>query len=132
MSPRLMLFDEPTSALDTEMIKEVLEVMTGLVREGMTMIGGIHEMGFAPEVADEVVFMDQDAIVEKGGTRHLLLHAQPSRCAKLSRHAAQLAFRRPACPPRRPARQAAARRVAARGVAARRGRADPILALDPP
>jgi ABC-type polar amino acid transport system ATPase subunit len=65
MSPRLMLFDEPTSALDPEMIKEVLDVMTGLAREGMTMICVTHEMGFAREVADEVVFMDQGAIVEQ-------------------------------------------------------------------
>jgi ABC-type polar amino acid transport system ATPase subunit len=65
MSPRLMLFDEPTSALDPEMIKEVLDVMTGLANEGMTMICVTHEMGFAREVADEVVFMDQGSIVEQ-------------------------------------------------------------------
>jgi general L-amino acid transport system ATP-binding protein len=65
MSPRLMLFDEPTSALDPEMVKEVLDVMTGLAHEGMTMICVTHEMGFAREVADEVVFMDQGSIVEQ-------------------------------------------------------------------
>jgi ABC-type polar amino acid transport system ATPase subunit len=61
-----MLFDEPTSALDPEMIKEVLDVMVNLARGGMTMVCVTHEMGFAREVADEVVFMDQGAIVEKG------------------------------------------------------------------
>jgi len=65
MNPGLMLFDEPTSALDPEMIKEVLEVMTGLAHDGMTMICVTHEMGFAREVADEVVFMDQGCIVEQ-------------------------------------------------------------------
>ncbi|MBD0417140.1 amino acid ABC transporter ATP-binding protein [Oryzicola mucosus] len=65
MNPRLMLFDEPTSALDPEMIKEVLDVMTGLANEGMTMICVTHEMGFAREVADQVVFMDQGSIVEQ-------------------------------------------------------------------
>ena len=65
MSPRLMLFDEPTSALDPEMIKEVLDVITGLAEDGMTMICVTHEMGFAREVADEVVFMDHGSIVEK-------------------------------------------------------------------
>ncbi|WP_018431293.1 amino acid ABC transporter ATP-binding protein [Hoeflea sp. 108] len=66
MNPRLMLFDEPTSALDPEMVKEVLDVMTGLAHEGMTMICVTHEMGFAREVADQVVFMDQGSIVEQG------------------------------------------------------------------
>ncbi|WP_439500358.1 amino acid ABC transporter ATP-binding protein, partial [Bosea sp. (in: a-proteobacteria)] len=65
MNPRLMLFDEPTSALDPEMVKEVLDVMTGLAQEGMTMICVTHEMGFAREVADQVVFMDQGSIVEQ-------------------------------------------------------------------
>jgi ABC-type polar amino acid transport system ATPase subunit len=65
MNPRLMLFDEPTSALDPEMIKEVLDVMTSLAEEGMTMICVTHEMGFAREVADEVIFMDQGSIVER-------------------------------------------------------------------
>ncbi len=65
MSPRLMLFDEPTSALDPEMIREVLDVMTELAHDGMTMICVTHEMGFAREVADAVVFMDQGSIVEQ-------------------------------------------------------------------
>jgi polar amino acid transport system ATP-binding protein len=65
MEPKIMLFDEPTSALDPEMINEVLDVMTVLAREGMTMVVVTHEMGFAREVADHVVFMDQGAVVEK-------------------------------------------------------------------
>ena len=64
MRPKLMLFDEPTSALDPEMIKEVLDVMIELAREGMTMVVVTHEMGFARTVADRVVFMDQGEIVE--------------------------------------------------------------------
>ena len=64
MNPKIMLFDEPTSALDPEMIKEVLEVMVDLAREGMTMIVVTHEMSFAREVADRVVFMDYGEIVE--------------------------------------------------------------------
>ena len=65
LSPKLMLFDEPTSALDPEMVKEVLDVMTYLAAQGMTMICVTHEMGFARQVADEVVFMDGGQIVEK-------------------------------------------------------------------
>ena len=65
MNPRIMLFDEPTSALDPEMIKEVLEVMVDLAKEGMTMLVVTHEMGFAREVADRVVFMDYGEIVEE-------------------------------------------------------------------
>jgi len=64
MDPAVMLFDEPTSALDPEMINEVLEVMTGLARDGMTMVVVTHEMGFARRVADRVVFMDDGRIVE--------------------------------------------------------------------
>jgi general L-amino acid transport system ATP-binding protein len=64
MSPRVMLFDEPTSALDPEMVKEVLDTMTGLAQDGMTMIVVTHEMGFARQVADRVVFMDRGEIVE--------------------------------------------------------------------
>jgi polar amino acid transport system ATP-binding protein len=64
MEPKIMLFDEPTSALDPEMINEVLEVMITLAREGMTMLVVTHEMGFAREVADKVVFMDAGAVVE--------------------------------------------------------------------
>ena len=66
MDPKVMLFDEPTSALDPEMIGEVLDVMQTLAREGMTMVVVSHEMGFAREVANRVVFMDNGAIVEEG------------------------------------------------------------------
>lgn len=65
MNPRIMLFDEPTSALDPEMIKEVLDVMVELAREGMTMLCVTHEMGFAREVANRVVFMDGGEIIEE-------------------------------------------------------------------
>jgi len=65
MSPKIMLFDEPTSALDPEMIKEVLEVMVDLAQSGMTMLCVTHEMGFARQVADRVIFMDQGQIVEQ-------------------------------------------------------------------
>ena len=70
MDPKLMLFDEPTSALDPEMIGEVLEVMKSLAREGMTMVVVTHEMGFAREVADRVIFMDYGKIVEEGTPEH--------------------------------------------------------------
>jgi general L-amino acid transport system ATP-binding protein len=70
MEPKIMLFDEPTSALDPEMIKEVLEVMKELARSGMTMLVVTHEMGFAREVADRVVFMDSGEIVEIGSPEH--------------------------------------------------------------
>lgn len=66
MEPQYMMFDEPTSALDPEMIQEVLEVMMDLAREGMTMLVVTHEMGFAREVADEIIFMDGGRIVERG------------------------------------------------------------------
>ena len=66
MQPRIMLFDEPTSALDPEMIKEVLDTMIGLAESGMTMVCVTHEMGFARQVADRVVFMDRGEIVESG------------------------------------------------------------------
>ncbi len=65
MKPKIMLFDEPTSALDPEMVGEVLDVMKALAREGMTMVVVTHEMGFAREVADRVVFMDQGQILEE-------------------------------------------------------------------
>ena len=68
MEPKIMLFDEPTSALDPEMIKEVLDAMVNLAKAGMTMIVVTHEMGFAKEVADEVIFMDEGMIVEKANT----------------------------------------------------------------
>jgi len=70
MQPKLMLFDEPTSALDPEMIGEVLDVMVKLAREGMTMIVVTHEMGFAREVADRVIFMDFGRILEEGSPEH--------------------------------------------------------------
>jgi ABC-type polar amino acid transport system ATPase subunit len=70
MEPKIMLFDEPTSALDPEMIKEVLDVMKALAHEGMTMMVVSHEMGFAREVADRVMFMDQGEIVEEGTPEH--------------------------------------------------------------
>jgi len=66
MEPKIMMFDEPTSALDPEMIKEVLDVMIDLSKGGMTMIVVTHEMGFAREVADEIIFMDEGTIVERG------------------------------------------------------------------
>ncbi len=70
MQPKIMLFDEPTSALDPEMISEVLNVMKDLAREGMTMLVVTHEMGFAREVADRVIFMDLGMIIEEGTPEH--------------------------------------------------------------
>jgi polar amino acid transport system ATP-binding protein len=70
MDPKVMLFDEPTSALDPEMIGEVLDVMRTLAKEGMTMVVVSHEMGFAREVADRVIFMDEGALVEVGTPDH--------------------------------------------------------------
>ncbi|TET80420.1 MAG: amino acid ABC transporter ATP-binding protein [Anaerolineales bacterium] len=70
MMPKVMLFDEPTSALDPEMINEVLDVMKTLAREGMTMVVVTHEMGFAREVSDWVIFMDEGSIVETGTMEH--------------------------------------------------------------
>ncbi len=70
MDPKIMLFDEPTSALDPEMIGEVLDVMKTLAKEGMTMVVVTHEMGFAREVANRVIFMDEGAIVEVGTPEH--------------------------------------------------------------
>jgi polar amino acid transport system ATP-binding protein len=70
MDPKVMLFDEPTSALDPEMIGEVLDVMKALAREGMTMVVVTHEMGFAREVADRVIFMDEGKVVEVGTPEH--------------------------------------------------------------
>ncbi|RCK28514.1 glutamine ABC transporter ATP-binding protein [Thalassospira lucentensis MCCC 1A00383 = DSM 14000] len=67
MQPKIMLFDEPTSALDPEMVKEVLDVMVELAKEGMTMLCVTHEMGFAKEVADRVIFMDEGQIIEMAG-----------------------------------------------------------------
>jgi polar amino acid transport system ATP-binding protein len=72
MRPKLMLFDEPTSALDPELVGEVLDVMRGLANEGMTMIVVTHEMGFAREVGDRLVFMDEGVILEAGAPREVL------------------------------------------------------------
>ncbi|BCY06692.1 amino acid ABC transporter ATP-binding protein [Actinoplanes sp. L3-i22] len=79
MRPKVMLFDEPTSALDPELVGEVLEVMKGLARDGMTMIVVTHEIGFAREVADEVVFMDGGVVVEKGPPAEVLGNPQQER-----------------------------------------------------
>ena len=79
MEPKIMLFDEPTSALDPEMIKEVLDAMVNLAKGGMTMIVVTHEMGFAKEVADEVVFMDEGMIVEKAVTKEFFANPKSDR-----------------------------------------------------
>ena len=79
MEPKVMLFDEPTSALDPEMIGEVLDVMKTLAREGMTMVCVTHEMGFAREVADQVIFMDEGAIVEVGTPEHFFTNPDHDR-----------------------------------------------------
>ncbi len=79
MNPEIMLFDEPTSALDPEMISEVLEVMTDLAQDGMTMICVTHEMGFARSVADEVVFMDEGEIVERNNPENFFNNPQHQR-----------------------------------------------------
>lgn len=79
MNPDIMLFDEPTSALDPEMVKEVLQVMKELVETGMTMVIVTHEMGFAKEVADRVLFMDQGTIVEDGNPKEFFLSPKSKR-----------------------------------------------------
>lgn len=79
MSPNVMLFDEPTSALDPEMVGEVLDVMKQLAEEGMTMVVVTHEMGFAREVADRVIFMDGGVIVEEGDPEDVFAHPQNER-----------------------------------------------------
>jgi len=79
MEPKIMLFDEPTSALDPEMIKEVLDAMVNLAKQGMTMIVVTHEMGFAKEVADEVIFMDEGMIVEKAETKEFFANPKSDR-----------------------------------------------------
>ena len=75
MNPRIMLFDEPTSALDPEMIKEVLDVMVGLAEEGMTMLCVTHEMGFARQVANRVIFMDAGQIIEQNEPEEFFLQS---------------------------------------------------------
>jgi len=79
MKPKIMLFDEPTSALDPEMIKEVLDVMVELAKGGMTMIVVTHEMGFAKEVADQMIFMDEGMIVEKADTKEFFANPKSDR-----------------------------------------------------
>jgi len=79
MNPKLMLFDEATSALDPELVGEVLKVMDQLAKEGMTMIVVTHEMGFAREVADEIIFMDKAVIVEQGPPEQIFDHPQNER-----------------------------------------------------
>jgi polar amino acid transport system ATP-binding protein len=79
MEPKLMLFDEPTSALDPELVGEVLEVMKQLALDGMTMVVVTHEMGFAREVGDSLVFMDYGVVVEKGLPREVLANPQHPR-----------------------------------------------------
>ena len=79
MEPKIMLFDEPTSALDPEMIKEVLDAMVNLAKGGMTMIVVTHEMGFAKEVADEVIFMDEGMIVERAPTKEFFANPKSER-----------------------------------------------------
>ena len=79
MEPEVMLFDEPTSALDPEMVGEVLDVMKQLARDGMTMVVVTHEMGFAREVADRVLFMDEGQIVEEGTPEKIFTHPEQQR-----------------------------------------------------
>ena len=79
MRPKVILFDEPTAALDPEMIKEVLDTMKDLATEGMTMIVVTHEMGFAREVADRVVFMADGEVVEVGTPEHFFTNPQEER-----------------------------------------------------
>ena len=79
MAPEVMLFDEPTSALDPEMVGEVLDLMRDLAKDGMTMVVVTHEMGFAREVADRVVFMSEGAIIEEGSPADLFDHPQSER-----------------------------------------------------
>ncbi len=80
MQPKVMLFDEPTSALDPEMVGEVLDVMKQLAKEGMTMVVVTHEMGFARDVADRILFMDDGYIVEEASPEELFKHPKTERC----------------------------------------------------
>lgn len=86
MDPQVMLFDEPTSALDPELVGEVLKVMKELAQEGMTMIVVTHEMGFAREVADEVIFMDQGVIVEQDAPANLFTQPREERTRQFLQH----------------------------------------------
>jgi len=80
MEPKILLFDEPTSALDPEMVGEVLNVMKDLAKEGMTMVIVTHEMGFAKEVSDRVIFMDGGYIVEEGTPEEVFANTKSDRC----------------------------------------------------
>lgn len=82
MNPKIMLFDEPTSALDPELVGEVLKVMKDLAKEGMTMVIVTHEMGFAKEVADRVVYMDEGSIIEEGIPEEIFLNPREDRTQK--------------------------------------------------
>jgi polar amino acid transport system ATP-binding protein len=86
MEPKVMLFDEPTSALDPEMVKEVLDVMLDLAREGMTLMVVTHEMGFAKAAAHRVIFMDQGEIIETGSPADLFERPQNERTKKFLAH----------------------------------------------
>lgn len=79
MNPKVMLFDEPTSALDPEMVGEVLDIMKDLAREGMTMVVVTHEMGFAREVGDRIIFMDGGYVVEEGSPEEIFGNPQNDR-----------------------------------------------------
>ncbi len=96
MKPRIMLFDEPTSALDPEMIGEVLDVISDLARDGMTMVVVTHEMGFAREAADRILFMDQGEILEQGAPAEIFEHPSHPR---LRRFLSQMQHRQPALMP---------------------------------
>jgi polar amino acid transport system ATP-binding protein len=86
MEPKVMLFDEPTSALDPEMIKEVLDVMLDLAKEGMTMLVVSHEMGFARAAADKVIFMDEGLIIESGTPSQIFDNPTHERTKKFLKH----------------------------------------------
>nr|WP_037547946.1 amino acid ABC transporter ATP-binding protein [Spirochaeta lutea] len=86
MNPKVMLFDEPTSALDPEMIKEVLDVMMDLAKEGMTMLVVSHEMGFARAAADTVIFMDEGQIVETGSPKDIFENPREDRTKRFLEH----------------------------------------------
>jgi polar amino acid transport system ATP-binding protein len=90
MDPKLMLFDEPTSALDPELIGDVLEVMVDLVEQGMTMLVVTHEMGFAREAADELVFLDDGSVAERGPPAQLFENPQHDRTAQFLRRLTEL------------------------------------------
>ncbi|BAS15789.1 glutamine transport ATP-binding protein GlnQ [Arthrobacter sp. Hiyo8] len=86
MKPEVMLFDEPTSALDPELVGDVLQVMKRVAEEGMTMVVVTHEIGFAREVADRVIFMDEGRVIESGPAAHVLDNPSHERTANFLRH----------------------------------------------